>query len=245
MALRDRLPPTLRYLGVDRRHRLARRWSNRELRRIAPLLSGEVVNVSAGDNVDKEGGTYDRYFTAASSFSVTNWGDGAFRGFRGREGEIRLDLVGELPPALRGRFDVVFNHTTLEHVFDVRRAFSNLCAMSRDAVVLVVPFSQVHHENQGYQDYWRFTPTALRELFRLEGMAVAYESANDDFNASVYLFFVAVREPERWRSVLPSSTRERLVGRRIGRRGPGKALASLPARTLRRLGGARLRSSAG
>ena len=61
-------------------------------------------------------------------------------------------------------FDVVFNHTTLEHIYDIRKAVANLCAMSRDAVVLVVPFMQASHATDVTADYWRLTAQALRKL---------------------------------------------------------------------------------
>ena len=40
----------------------------------------------------------------------------------------------------------MFNHTTLEHIFEVNTAFDNMCAMSNDVVILVLPFAQVQHE---------------------------------------------------------------------------------------------------
>lgn len=91
----------------------------------------------------------------------------------------------------------MFNHTTLEHVFEVRKAFANLCAMSRDVVIVVVPFSQVQHESESYGDFWRFTPTCLRQLFEENGMTVIYEAESPYRHASIYLVFVAARHPER------------------------------------------------
>ncbi len=190
--------------STDRRFRLARLWSNRQLRFIAPYCRGAVVNVSAGDDIDKEGATYASYFLHAESYTLTNYAPGAFRGFQGRSDEVLLDLTQEVPEKLRGTFDVVFNHTTLEHIFPIREAFAHLCSLSRDLVIVVVPFCQEQHENDGYRDYWRFTPTCLRTLFAAEGFSVVYEAANNQRNAAVYLFVVASRQPERWKNVLPS-----------------------------------------
>lgn len=186
----------------DRQFRRARRWSNAQLRQIAPLCGGRVVNVSAGDDDDKEGSTYDRYFSAATTYTLTNI-HAAFRGFQGRPNEIPLDLTDPLPPGLAGSFDVVFNHTTLEHVFDVRTAFRTLCELSADLVIIVVPFAQVQHENVGYQDFWRFTPTCLRALYAENGLDVVYEAANNEFNASVYLLIVGSRHADRWHGRFP------------------------------------------
>lgn len=208
-------------LMIDRRFRLARVWSNAELRKIGARVSGLVVNVSAGENIDKEGGSYEQYFPGAKSFALTNHDPGSFRGFQGRENETLLDLEAGLPTRLRRKFDVVFNHTTLEHVFEVRQAFRNLCDMSRDVVIVVVPFAQVQHENHGYADFWRFTPTCLRRMFAENGFEVVYESASPDRDAAVYLFFVGSRHPERWQGKMPGFNQTGEIGGWIGERRQG------------------------
>ncbi len=199
---------------TDRKYDLARRWSNRELRRLAPSFDGAVVNVSGWDDRDKQGGRYAEYFTGASSYDRTNYT--GHNGFQGDSGEISLDLTQPIPDQLKARFDVVFNHTTLEHIFDVNTAFANLCAMSRDVVIVVVPFSQVQHESQSWGDFWRFTPTCLRKLFEVNGLSVVYEAESPDKNAAIYLLFVGSRQPDRWRGVLPNHQRIKLAGRWIG-----------------------------
>ncbi len=199
---------------TDRKYLLARYWSNRELRKIAPLFTGDVVNVSGWDDRDKEGERYESYFAGATSYQRTNYR--GFRGYAGEPGEVPLDLTAPLPDELRGRFDVSYNHTVLEHIFEVRTAFSNLCAMSRDVVIVVVPFSQVQHESDSYGDYWRFTPSALRKMFQDEGLTVIYESESPDKNAAIYLLFVASRHPERHRASMPKHQPIKLAGTWIG-----------------------------
>ena len=218
---------------VDRQFRSARIWSNEQLRFLAPMFGGGVVNVSAGDDVDKQGATYREYFTAADEYHLTNWAGAEYRGFGDRPGEIALDLTAKLPDELVERYDVVFNHTTLEHIFDVRAAMTNLCRMSRDVVLVIVPFAQVQHENEGYRDYWRFTPTCLRTMFDAEGLSVIYEAANEDFNAATYLCVVASRHPERWSSRLTLSP-VNLAADWIGRADVSwRDIAGLIARKLR------------
>ena len=182
-------------LFLDRKSKLPRFWSNRELERFASLFAGDVVNVSAWQDQDKEGRRYRDYFANARSYSLTNY-EAEARGFQNAPGEIFLDLEKALPEDLRGRFDVVFNHTVLEHVYEVRTAFRNLCALSRDAVVLVVPFLQPMHGHYG--DFWRFTPLTLKRLFEDEGFALLYSSFNSHRAAAVYLFAIASRKPEDW-----------------------------------------------
>jgi hypothetical protein len=199
-----------------RKFRLARVWSNEELRKVAHLFTGKVINVSAGDNVDKEGGTYDQYFTNASEFWKSNYSPGSFRGYKGGENEILLDLEQDLPEEHAGQFDVVFNHTTLEHVFHVFKAFENICKLSADIVIIVVPFAQEQHESGSFKDFWRFTPTVLKRLFTDNGLTVIYENANNDFNAATYLFMVASRHPERWSDKMPPLRPEGMAATWIG-----------------------------
>lgn len=199
---------------TDRKYILARHWSNRELRRLAPLFTGAVVNVSGWDDRDKQGSHYAKYFSGATSYQRTNYN--GFRGFQGEPGEIALDLTAPLADELKGRFDVVYNHTTLEHIFEVDTAFANLCALTRDVVIVVVPFSQVQHESESYGDYWRFTPSCMRKLFEKNGLTVVYESESPDKDAAIYLLYIAARHPERHVKVLPRHKPIKLAGTWIG-----------------------------
>jgi len=184
---------------TDRKFRRARIWSNTELARFAPLYRGSVVNVSGWRDQDKEGRLYREYFSGCSEYAISNYRSEAC-GFQGDlENEFFLDLEEPLPMDMAGGFDVVFNHTTLEHVFEVRRAFANLCALSRDTVITVTPFLQQQHEAFG--DFWRFTPLTLRRMIRAEGLHPVYMSWNDDANCSVYVFSIASRHPDRWERI--------------------------------------------
>lgn len=178
------------------RFRLPRVWSNQELRRIASLFTGDIVNVSAWRDEDKEGGYYKDYFINAKSYTLTNFKSEA-RGFQGVENEIFLDLTADLPVDLEQRFDVVFNHTTLEHIFEVDKALNNLCRLSKDVVIIVVPFLQEMHAEYG--DYWRFTPLALQKMFGKNSYEVVHLTFNKNPGSSVYVLAVAVRSGVKWR----------------------------------------------
>lgn len=210
----------MRNLFVDRRFHLPRCWSNRELRKIAPLFTGDLVNVSAWDDRDKEGRRYKDYFINTGSYSYTNYG--GYRGFQGMANEYGLDLAGEVPDGLKQQFDVVFNHTTLEHVFDIRKAFANLCALSRDIVIVVVPFAQVQHESDDWKDYWRFTPTCLQKLFEENGLTVVYEAQSPYRHSAIYLLSVGSRHPESWVGRFPAQVATRMAGTWIGSDLPGR-----------------------
>ncbi len=192
-------------LFVDRKFRLPRIWSNNELKKFAPLFEGDIVNVSGWQDKDKEGDEYKNYFKNKKSYTITNYKTEAM-GFQGMEGEIFLDLEKELPDELAGKFDVVFNHTVLEHIFEIEQAFKNLCLLSKDIVVLVMPFLQQMHADYG--DYWRMTPLAIDKLFIKNGYKLLYLSFNDHASGSVYIFSIASKQPDKWLEKLPVNVQQ-------------------------------------
>jgi hypothetical protein len=187
-------------MQLDRQSRVPRMWSNRELANIGPLFTGKVCNVSAWKDEDKEGRHYCDYFPNASEYVITN--HPGERGLQQTTREIELDLEKPLPDYLYGQFAVVFNHTTLEHIYDVHTAVKNLCLMSNDIVIIVAPFIQLVHYTESYGDYWRFTPTALRRLFADNGFEVIYDTYTDIPRSAVYILIVASKLPEPWRGLL-------------------------------------------
>lgn len=186
------------YKNIDRVFRLPRIWSNRELKKIAHLFEGDIVNVSGWKDIDKEGGLYKDYFPKASSYTITNYKSEA-KGFQGFENEIFLDLEQDLALNLVNRFDVAFNHTVLEHVYEVNKAIKNICLMTKDIAIVVVPFLQVMHGDYG--DYWRFTPLTMNKLFEENNMRMMSCTFNSHKNASVYLFCIASKKPDKWKGV--------------------------------------------
>ena len=186
--------------------RNARKWSNQELRKLAHGFTGDVINVSAWRDQDKEGHYYREYFPNAGSYTISNYE--GWRGVMDQEADgLVIDLTKDLPQKLQGAFDVVLNHTTLEHVYQIEKAFENLCSMSRDIVIIVVPFVQELHGPDGL-DFWRFSPFSLRRLYQDNGFSVIYESAGPPNDRTTYLFFVASREPGRWRAILNSASND-------------------------------------
>jgi SAM-dependent methyltransferase len=190
------------YIFSDRRFRLPRIWSNKELAKFAPLYSGDIVNVSGWKDIDKEGKRYKDYFINASSYSITNYKTEA-RGFQGFEDEIFLDLEEDLPENLLQKFDVVFNHTVLEHVFEAEKAFTNLCRMSKDTVIIVLPFLQEMHTDYG--DFWRFSPLCVKRLFEKNQFNLQYLSFNSHRNSAIYVFAIGTKYPDKWASEIPCS----------------------------------------
>lgn len=187
----------LGYRPYHARHfRLARIWSNDETRKFSQLYTGDVINVSAWEDKDKEGRTYRQYFSNCRNYFTSNYGtdQGVIQG---GENEFFIDLEAPLDPLLSERFQLVYNHTTLEHVFDFRKAFDNLCAMSADSVMIVLPWLQQLHANYG--DYWRFSPQAVAKLFELNGMKTIYLSWSETPRAAVYVFAIGSKKPDLWK----------------------------------------------
>lgn len=193
-------------LFPDRKFRRARLWSNNELQKVASFFSGDVINVSGWQDSDKRSKKYKDYFINAKSYSISNYGGDM--GFQNTKNEILLDLEKDLDQKYISRYDVVFNHTVLEHIFDVDKAFQNLCLMSKDVVIVVVPFMQEMHYGEAYKDYWRFTPFALTRMFEKNGMELIYLNANNKRNESSYVFAIGSRNPRMWEKKVNYVNRE-------------------------------------
>jgi len=180
---------------IDNKFQVPRIWSNAELRKFAHLFSGSIVNVSGWIDKDKEGGHYQKYFCNAESYIITNYADDGDRGLQGLENEISLDLQDNLHDDLLRKFDVVFNHTVLEHIYDTRKAFSNICKLSKQAVITIVPYmQQLHGINDNVGDYWRFTPFTMKKLYEENQFKLQYCSSNGDSScSSIYLFCIGYR----------------------------------------------------
>ncbi|MFC1878385.1 hypothetical protein ACFLZW_00590 [Chloroflexota bacterium] len=187
-----------------RSFRVPRIWSNEVLKQISPLFSGDIINVSGWDDRDKQGGKYINYFPNSNNYSISNYyGE---RGIDDAKSETNylIDLSTPISDRFYRKYDVVFNHTTLEHVFELNIAIQNLCQMSRDIVIVIVPFIQEIHYTDSYGDYWRFTPMGLRRAFKDNGLEVIYETYNQHQFTGIYLFFVASRFPTKWQGEMPA-----------------------------------------
>ncbi|MFB0564543.1 MAG: hypothetical protein ACETWK_02555 [Candidatus Aminicenantaceae bacterium] len=186
-----------RYIYRERKHRIPRIWSNKELAKFSHLFRGKVINVSGWEDKDKQGKEYKHYFKNAKEYFVSNI-EGQ-RGLSKIENEIYLNLEENLPKDLQRQFDVVFNHTTLEHIYQMEKAFNNLCLLSRDIVILVVPFFQEQHRTRSYGDYWRFTPQGVVKSLKERGFEILYLSVTSFKNNSIYIFAIAARNFKKWK----------------------------------------------
>jgi len=177
-------------LIIDNKFRKPRFWSNKILAKFSDEFFGDIINVSAWNDEDKEGSHYKSYFKNLNSYFISNW-KVSDRGSEGiHENELLIDLESKINPKYFRKFNIVFNHTTLEHIFDINSAFKNLCELSNDIVILVVPFLQEMHFNNDFLDYWRFTPFSIIKLFDKNNFNTIYLNYNNEKNTSIYLFAI-------------------------------------------------------
>jgi SAM-dependent methyltransferase len=72
-------------------------------------------------------------------------------------------------------FDLVIMTQTIEHIWDFRKALSEIHRLTRKYAIIDCPFMYVFHQDkirssrpwQEWDDYWRFTPAGFKKL--LEG----------------------------------------------------------------------------
>lgn len=178
---------------------IPRIWSNNEIKRIGEVFSGDVLNVSGWKDGDKDGDRYVNYFPKARSYTVSNFG--AELGASGGE-EIEIDLSQPIPSEM-STFELVFSHTVIEHVHPPSVVFKNLCSLSHDSIITIVPFMQPFHGVEGrYTDYYRYSPLALEKRFAEYGFQTVYVSWNHDHPLmNVYIFHLASKNPERFVSL--------------------------------------------
>lgn len=134
-----------------------RRESNTIFRKWCADVSGAVLSIGSGGDIDKEGRTYRQYFANAASYLTSDceprMGCDVVLDAR------RIGLKGEL-------FDAVFASGVLEHVDDCHAAVAECHRVLKPGGVYIVgvPFQQPIH--RAPHDFWRFTEFGVRYLLR-------------------------------------------------------------------------------
>jgi len=201
MIISHRLVRGIANRVLDKRLIRPRNFSNEMLRQYGKYFFGKIINVSGWKDSDGEDGFYRDYFNNVSAYFVSNV-EGHRKGF-GSAGEkyqeVELDLTKEIPSNLKGQFNVVFNHTTLEHIYEPRLAFGHLCELSSDVVIVVVPVMQQIHNSPDFGDYWRPTTMAIARLFLDNGFEPLIIKCNDQPFAPIYCFAIASKNPDQYK----------------------------------------------
>lgn len=180
----------------------SRSWSNDELKYVLKYfpLYNSVINVSGWRDYDKESLYYRDYFRDGVLYKVSNYQNDRTTGITNSD-DLLINLDVPLPKELEFKFDIAFNHTVLEHLHNPFFSFAQISKLAKIAVISVVPFrQQLHFLNNVYGDYFRFTPFSMRELYQENGLTIIYESCSSHSSPIIYLFYVGVREPERFKN---------------------------------------------
>jgi SAM-dependent methyltransferase len=155
----DRLTPVSRDWGFDRGTPVDRFYIERFMARHADSIRGRVLEVANNDYTLRYGG---ERVTKSDVLHPA-------------EGNPRATVIADLArpdPSLEGSFDCIICTQTLQLVFEVRSAVSQLHRWLKPGGVLLasVPgISQISREDmQQTGDYWRFTGASVRQMFGLE-----------------------------------------------------------------------------
>lgn len=135
-----------------------RRESNTLLQRWCATVTGDVLSIGSGGDIDKEGRRYRQYFSAASRYVTSDI-----------ELSMGCDLVLDarhMPEVGTESFDAVFCSGVLEHVDDCHAAVRECYRVLKPGgrFIVGVPFKQPVHRAPG--DYWRFTEYGARQLLQ-------------------------------------------------------------------------------
>ncbi len=170
-----------------------RTFSNFCLKRILTFLDvNSVLNVSGWDDGDKEGGRYSDYFSQkVKKYEVSHFENDYLRSDTDLS-KMVINLEDENYQAGE-KFELVFSHTVLEHIFDQQNAFKIMCSLSEKYVVGVVPMINVLHWEKTYEDYWRFTPHGIRKLFENNGFKLVHLEIGPTLSISQYIVFVGAK----------------------------------------------------
>ena len=176
--------------------------SNQQLRKISENFSWDILNASWWLDLDKEGKTYKNYFPKANSYTLSNYSWD--KGRRNWQNEFFLNLEDNLTSDLKEKFDVVYNHTTLEHIKNSNQAIQNLIDLSKDIVIIVAPFAQDYHRTDTFGDYHRFSPTWLKNIIENKGLKVISCNDNRDNPGTIYVIMTATKNPDKRQWIWPS-----------------------------------------
>lgn len=82
--------------------------------------------------------------------------------------QYKPDIVADIQDTLlpTASVDAIVLNQVLEHIFDTRRAIAECYRILRPDghLVIAVPWDYPYHMDDGFEDYWRISAAALREL---------------------------------------------------------------------------------
>src|ERR1700733_2191962 len=114
-----------------------------------------------------KGTTYDRFTNAPTVFALLGAETTSVADISDYEGaDIVTDLNNPISNEYVGKFDLVFDAGTIEHVFNVSQAFDNVCKLLRPGGSVIL-----HHPASNSLDhgFYSFSPTLYFDYFGANG----------------------------------------------------------------------------
>jgi SAM-dependent methyltransferase len=183
----DRLTPISREWGFERGTPIDRLYIERFIAAHAGDIRGRVLEVSNNDYTLRHGGGRVTRSDVLHPF----------------EGNPRATVIADLAlpePGLEGLFDCIICTQTLQLIFEVRNAVTQLHRWLKPGGVVLasVPgISQISRQDMVQTgDYWRFTGVAARKMFAAEfgEGAVEIEVLGNVLAATAFLYGLAAEE---------------------------------------------------
>jgi SAM-dependent methyltransferase len=134
----------------------ARLESNKFIRKHAEKVTGKVLSIGSGGDLDWEGSKYRTYFKNSSAYFTSEISPTA-------KTDLRVDMR-DMSQFVDGMFDCIFCAGVLEHVDDMFGAMAETSRITKKGgtLLLGVPFGYAVHRPP--QDYWRMTIHGLYYL---------------------------------------------------------------------------------
>lgn len=84
------------------------------------------------------------------------------------------DFVGDIcqAPFINNIFDLVIVSQTLEHIFDFKRAISEIYRITKKYAIIDCPFVNSYHPESSFDDYWRISHRAMKILLETVGFKI-------------------------------------------------------------------------
>ena len=180
-----------------------RTWSNKEIRKIAGHLGhlDSIINVSGWKDEDKEGHFYRSYFSC-NKYIISNFEKDSERGAV-EKNSVFIDLEEKVSNEFKHKFDLVFNHTIIEHIYNPFNTLDNLFDLSRNYILCVSPWKQKLHFSPGnYADYLRLSPFFFRRWAKENSLKVIYESVTPSYYLEIYYVVLLAKNTDLHENIL-------------------------------------------
>jgi hypothetical protein len=175
-----------------------RSWSNERLKFISKSLPefNNALNCSGHLDLDKQGSYYQSYFKV-EKYTISSFENDSTYSNPKKLFLLNLDEDCEkVSEEHYQNYDLIFNHTVLEHVMNPYQAFANFenLLAPNGILICVVPFIyKFHFSNGDFGDYWRFTPHTMELLHKQFNLSVKFLEVGPHNSYEKYIISVATR----------------------------------------------------